>query len=158
MKKLVYASVFLALLTTACKKSSSGSSAAVSANLSGKTFSSAQSQAFYSQSQGLFAMVGYTIGNGDTTVLELDLSSNVTLGSAVSFTSGQTVYYYDTKGNISYTGDQTTGHGTVTINGWDKNNTKVTGTFTGVLLSDFNPNDSLVVTNGQFNVTYIAEP
>lgn len=158
MKKLVYPSVFLILFSTACSKNSNSSTAPVSATFSGKTFAAANSQGFYSHSQHIFLMAGYTINGGDTTAIEFQLSSNVTLGTPVSFTDGQTVEYYDTKNNFDYSGDQTTGHGTVTINTWDSVNYKVTGTFTGVLQSNFAAGDTLVVTNGQFDFKYTLEP
>lgn len=151
-------SILLIGLQTGCKKSSNGSSAAVSASFGSSSFSSQQSQAFYSKSQGLIGIVGYTISGGDTTALELDLSSTITVGTPVSFASGTSVYYYDTKGSISFTGDPTEGHGTVTLTSWDSTNLKLTGTFTGVLQSDLSPTDSVVVSGGQFTVSYLAEP
>ncbi|TDX02410.1 hypothetical protein [Dinghuibacter silviterrae] len=151
--------ILLSTIPTGCKKSSNnGSGSAVSASFSSGSFSSQQSQAFYSKSQAAFVIGGYTIVNGDTSVIELDLTSNVTLNTPVTFANGQSVYYYDSKGTFYFSGDVTSGHGSVTITSWDTTHTKLTGTFTGVLPSTTNASDSLVINNGQFNVTYIAEP
>jgi hypothetical protein len=155
MKKLIYTSVLLLFISTACKKSSSSSSAPVSANLGGKTFTTAQSQGLYYSATNQLTIVGYTIAAGDTSLIELDLDGTATIGTPVSFANGQTVSYTDTKNSFGFTGDQYNGHGSVTITSWDKTNNKISGTFNGVLQDDFNQNDSLVVTNGQFSVGYV---
>jgi hypothetical protein len=154
---ILASTIFLSFIQTGCKKSSNGSGAAISANLGSSSFNSQSDQAFYSKSQGYFVIGGYTISGGDTSVIELDLTSNVTLNTAVSFANGQSVYYYDSKGQFSYSGDASSGHGTVTITKWDTVGLKVSGTFTGVLPSDINASDSLSV-SGTFNVSYVAEP
>lgn len=145
------------LATTSCKKSSSGSSTGVNATLNSTAFHSQQTQAFYSKSQGTFIIVGITIAAADTSVVELDLS-NVPLNHTIDLSSGQTFYYYDTKNSFSYTADPSEGHGAITLTTFDTTNLKVAGNFSGVLQDDFNAADSLKVTGGQFNVSYIPTP
>jgi hypothetical protein len=148
---------FLAFVQVGCKKSSSGSSTGVNATLNNSGFHSQQTLATYSKSQHVFTIVGYSIGSGDTSAFELDLS-NVPLNQAVDLTSGQTMYYYDTKNSFSYTGDPSEGHGTVSLTSFDTVNLKVAGTFSGVLQDDFSAADSLKVSGGQFNLSYVPTP
>lgn len=64
------------------------------------------------------------------------------------------IYLFDTKKNAIYTYFSSNAHGTLTLSTFDKTNKKVVGKFNGVIYNWNGSNDSMVVTNGQFNTTY----
>jgi hypothetical protein len=76
-----------------------------------------------------------------------------------TFQSGLSISYTDNwtvgTGTGSWIGDSAHGHGTLTINLFNKVANVVGGTFSGVLLgTGTNAGDSLVITNGTFNLPF----
>ena len=88
--------------------------------------------------------------------VQLQWNSSV---QAISFNSGLSISYTDSwtvgTGTGNWIGDSTHGHGTLTISLFDKVGKVVGGTFSGVLLgTGTNAGDSLVITNGTFNLPF----
>jgi hypothetical protein len=79
------------------------------------------------------------------------VTSNFQSGLSISYTDNWTVG----TGTGSWIGDAAHGHGTLTINLFDKVSKVVGGTFSGVLLgTGTNAGDSLVITKGTFNLPF----
>jgi hypothetical protein len=90
--------------------------------------------------------------------IQLNWMDSVELNKPFDFSSGASISYTDnwTVGNYgTFVGNSTVGHGTIEVTWWNKTALILTGTFSGVL---YNQNsiqpDSVVVTNGTFNVNY----
>lgn len=64
------------------------------------------------------------------------------------------MYYYDSKANSIYASFATNTHGTLTVSSHDKSAKKLAGNFDGVIYGWQSANDSVVLKNGQFNLTY----
>jgi hypothetical protein len=64
------------------------------------------------------------------------------------------MYYYDSKKNVIYANFASGTHGSLTVDSHDKSSKKVVGKFDGVLYGWTTTNDSVVLKNGAFNITY----
>lgn len=64
------------------------------------------------------------------------------------------MYYYDTKTNLIYASFSANTHGTLTVNSHDKSAKKIAGKFDAVIYGWQSPSDSIVLKNGQFNISY----
>jgi hypothetical protein len=89
----------------------------------------------------------------DSSYLIVSFSDTAKVNTAYTFDAAG-VFYFDAKKNASYTYWTSSAHGTVTVSTFDKTNKKVAGKFTGVLYNWNGTNDSVSITNGQFNTTY----
>jgi hypothetical protein len=150
----VLASCSFLFIATGCKKSNSGSSAALSATISGTAFQPAATQAVYNQSLAYIAIVGAQINSGDTLNFELDIPDTVSLNKVSTFAGGSDMLYMHTKTGIWYDGYNLNAHGSVTVTSWDKTGHKIGGVFNGVLTGG---PDSVAVTNGTFNTAYTLQ-
>ncbi|WP_188928000.1 hypothetical protein [Puia dinghuensis] len=149
----------LFLLTTSCKKSNTNS-AAISANVGGVGFSSSVTTAWYSTDSTIFELGGYSINNHDTVVMSIIIQPPFTLNTAISSNATGfpvAIDYYHLNGKDYYAG-YGTGHASLTVTSLDSTNHKIAGNFTGTLYNTLANNDSVVVTNGNFNTSYIVQP
>ena len=156
--------VFVLLSTTSCKKSSSGSSAGISATLSGSGsgFQAKSTLGAYSQSSGYIAVAGIMPKTNDSLILEVDISDTAKLNTPMSTDNWPTegIYYYAIEAYTDYEAYYGVGKGSITVTSWDQTNHKIAGTFTATMLNQSGQGavDSIIVTNGQFNTSYVVGP
>jgi hypothetical protein len=157
----IVGSFSLVTATVGCKKSSNSSSAsgAITANVSGVSFASSAttSQAVYSSAYRQFDIVGAQIKGGDTTLIDMSWNAATKLNFPIaSDTSLMEISYFDSKTQAAFDGGDLPGHSIITITSWDSTNLKVAGTWSGVMYG-ITATDSIVVTSGTFNTTYIKQ-
>jgi hypothetical protein len=159
MALLVISSAFL-LAVTGCKKSNNNGSGSgtMSASIGGTAWANNYPLvSFYASSGGigLFDIVGLQFKGGDSTSLDLEFSSPITLNLPVnSDTSAFLAAYTDTKTQLNYGVLPGLGSAVLTITAYDSTGHTIAGTFSGVLYNLSTFTDSLVVTNGKFNSTF----
>jgi hypothetical protein len=157
----IIGSFSLVTATVGCKKSnsSSGASGVMTATISGTSFaaSSTTSQAIYSSAYRQFDIIGVQIKSGDTTAIELTWNAAAKVNFPIaSDTSTLETSYFDSKTQASFDGGDLPGHSIITVTSWDSTNLKVAGTWSGVMYG-ITATDSIIVTNGTFNTTYIKQ-
>jgi hypothetical protein len=157
----IIGSFSLVTATVSCKKSnsSSGAGGSITANVAGVNFASSAitSQAIYSSAYRQFDIVGAQIKSGDTAVIELTWNAAAKLNFPIaSDTSTLETSYFDSKTQASFDGGDLPGHSIITVTSWDSTNLKVAGTWSGVMYG-ITGTDSIVVTNGTFDTTYIKQ-
>jgi len=142
------------LFSTSCKKSGGGSSG-ISATINGSGFNPGQTQAV--DLQGGVTIAGMTVSGKDTTGIAVSFSDTITVNKSQDiFNSNNVIVTYLIKG-VSYDSWSDHSHGTLTVTTLDKTGKRVAGTFSGVIYNGFsNSLDSVVVTNGTFNTTYLS--
>jgi len=160
------ASTFALLTASSCKKSSSNpSSGGISATVAGTAFNPAVVQAGYFESANEWYVGGYSIKSNDTSILEVGIfqffpNQNPQFVVGKSFTTDTTSAYVDYFVNgfsgKDYDASNGNGFATFTVTSLDTTAHKIAGTFSGTLYA--NANDSIVVTNGNFNTSYTDEP
>lgn len=91
--------------------------------------------------------------------IEVSWQDSIVVNKAFPLTTGASITYTDnwTVGDYgTYVANGQVGHGTITVTWWNKTSNIVTGTFSGVLYNTTSAApDSLVITNGAFNVNYV---
>lgn len=150
----IFVLIALALsVTTGCSKKSNQTPGTMSASVNGTTFTAGSVIGSYSPLDRMITLVGFSVSVGDTTELSIFVPDSVAVNTPVSFSSGAAVFYYDSKTQGFYDGDEIDGHGSVTLATLDTLTQTVSGSFTGVLISS--TGDSVSVT-GQFNSGYVS--
>jgi hypothetical protein len=157
----IVGSFSLVTATVGCKKSnnSSGAGGSMTASVSGVGFaaSATTTQAIYSAAYRQFDIVGAQIKSGDTTLVELTWNAAAKLNFPIaSDTSTLMTSYFDSKTQASFDGGDLPGHSIITLTSWDSTNLKISGTWSGVMYG-ITGTDSIIVTNGTFNTTYIKQ-
>jgi hypothetical protein len=158
---LVLVSSTFLMAATSCKKSSSGGggSTGLSASVGGTAWAVTYPvQAEFVSSAGQFGILGLQTKAGDSTVFTIGFTSPVTLNKAFNSDSLFTISidYSDLKTSVDYLGAYGSGHSVLTITSYDSTGHKIGGTFSGVLYNT-GGTDSLVITNGSFNTSFIAQ-
>lgn len=156
------ASIFLAI--PACKKSNSNPSAAsgsTSASLNGTA-----TQFTYTQGVELkgiqIGVTGYNLVNSDTVYFGVYVPDSARLNVPYGITAWSNIQYWDRNHTFEYDSwlAYPMDHGNVTLTSWDKSAKTIAGSFEGVLYTSVGlgnwANDSLVITNGKFNASYIS--
>jgi hypothetical protein len=130
---LVIPAVFL-LATIGCNKSNGGSSS-VTARINGTAWAAniPETGALITTTSQLI-VGGIQFKNGDSTEITLTFPSTA---------------------NTAYDGGVRAGHSTITVTSYDSAGGKVSGTFNGVLYNTSGGSDSLIITDGTFNTTFI---
>lgn len=157
------ASIFLTL--PACKKSNSNPAAATgstSASLNGTATPFTYTQGV--EIKGIqIGVTGYNLVNSDTVYFGVSVPDSARLNVPYGITAWSNLQYWDRNHTFEYDSwlAYPMDHGNVTLTSWDKNAKTIAGTFEGVLytsvgLGNF-ANDSLVITNGKFNASYITK-
>ena len=153
------------LMTASCKKSnSSPNNGPFTAEVSDTTVRPTLTTAVYSQFYQTFAIAGLVVGTKDTAILNLNfIPSNYTIG--VTASSDSNVLYVEyTDANYTYdwvAGNASAGTALLTITAWDTTAKTMSGTFSGHLYNNMPTSaydtDSVILTNGKFNVTYTLD-
>jgi len=141
--------------STSCKKSNSGSNG-ISATINGSGFNPSQTQA--ADLQGTIGVAGITVSGTDTLGISVSFNDTISVNKAQDiFTSDNVIVIYKKK-SVQYDSWSDWSHGTLTVTTLDKANKKVAGTFSGVIYLSYNNigKDSIVITNGTFNTTYLS--
>lgn len=149
---LIATIAFSLVVATSCKKSNSGSSAAVTATVGGTAFTPATSAAAYATVSKYFDIAGYTAKGTDTTLLDVSFSAPVTVNKVLGPADGVFVQY--TSSGKSYISGQAWG-AALTVTSLDTVNHKIAGNFTATVYNLSNGSDSLMLTNGKFSSSYI---
>lgn len=159
MVLVVITSAFL-LASSGCKKSSNngGGSGSMSATIGGTAWANSYPLiGLYATSSGigLFDIIGLQFKSGDSTTLDLEFVSPITLNQPVnSDTSAFIAAYTDSKTQAGYGVLPGLGSAVLTITSYDSTVHTIGGTFNGVLYNLSTFTDSIVVTNGKFNSSY----
>lgn len=156
----------LLLTATACKKSNSNSAsnAAFSATIHDTAWQSTYGVGVYYQSVGTMQIQGVSSKiKDDSTVLDVAFGPVQVNQPVVTGVTGMDVAYYDQQ-NTFYWGagnGQAPGTCTLVVTSFDTVNHKIAGTISGSLYNAMlgaSPTDSILLTNGRFNVSYIIIP
>lgn len=155
MKNLSLSLLSVAILalisTTACKKSKDSGSSGLSATINGAAYQPSQVTGIYAQ--GDITIAGVQVQGGDSLLLALDIPDTAHVNNPIDLYSGG-ITYTKWKSKNTYEYNFNGSHGYTTLTSWDKTGKKIAGKFSGVIYSVTNSNDSIVVTNGQFNTSY----
>ena len=91
----------------------------------------------------------------DSFQLSVSITNKATVNTTLT-NKNDDVYirYYNLKGYPTYSSAARDGHAMLTLTTIDKTNKKLAGSFSGVLYKHAADVDSLVVTNGQINISY----
>jgi hypothetical protein len=158
---------------TSCKKSSNNnnpSGQSMSASISGNNnFSATSFYGVHSISGGVLDLVGYKVANGDTTALTLAVWDSVSVGVTDTLCLWGWAEYgafttASAQSGLPWQENNVLGAGTLSISAWDTTTHNISGTFSGTLYQWVTPTngtpteDSLMMTNGKFNLTYTDVP
>jgi hypothetical protein len=156
MRRYFFVGVSCALgfvLWSSCSKGSNNQSSvgSMSATVGSTSFKPQNITVGYDVTRRMIEILGYSITAGDTTQLTILVPDTAALNTPFPFTSGSSLSWYDSKVDF-YSGDEIFGHGSVTLNTLDTLTQMVSGTFNGTL--EGTTGDTIVVSNGAFNVVY----
>jgi hypothetical protein len=150
--RLLSVAVFAFVAAPACKKDKdSGDSGKFSATINGTAWQPSKAGAFYENN--FVTIDGLQVQLNDSLALSLDIPDTAHVNIPISFAEGK-LTYTKSKSSSIYISWGNSSHGFTILSNWDKTNKKVAGKLSGVVYSIFNPGDSIVITNGQFNITY----
>jgi len=155
LSTIAIATLFFA---SSCKKDNNNTpSAGVSASVSGTAFTSAQAAGLYYSTYGFVEIVGYKISGSDSSAIYIQFNDTTNLNKPtdIGYYSNNGEVVWTDKGNV-YDSWNDNSHGTMTVTAFDKTNKKLTGTFSGVFYAS-SGQDSVKVTSGTFNSTYISQ-
>ena len=148
---LLTVAILAIVSVVACKKSKDGNSSGLSATINGASYQSASTTGIYTQ--GYINIAGVQFQAGDTLFLSLEIPDTAHVNNPIDMYSGR-ITYTKVKSQTTYEYNFNGSHGFTTLTSWDKTNKTIAGKFSGVIYSDSNTKDSIVVANGQFNTTY----
>jgi hypothetical protein len=144
-----------------CKKSNSSSNGSFTATVNGTAWvSNIPETGALITITNIFDLGGIQYKNGDSTAIGLTFSSLSQFSQPINSTDSAAqidVTYVDIKARTQYDGGLLTGHSTITITSYDSLAGKIAGTFSGVLYNISGGSDSLVITNGIFNTTFVPD-
>jgi hypothetical protein len=149
--RLLSVAAFIVVAAIACKKDKDDSNGKFSATINGTAFQPSTAGAV--DEYDYITISGVQGQSGDSVWLSLDIPDTAHVNTPISFEDGR-VEYATTKNSALYYSSGNGSHGSTTISSWDKTNKKITGKFSGVVYPVFNATDSIVITNGQFNINY----
>lgn len=149
--RLLTVAALALIATVSCKKDKDSNSGALSATINGAAYSPSVVAGVYSS--GYITINGLQIQSGDSLLLSLDIPDTAHVNNSIDLYSGG-ITYTKWKSKNTYTYNFNGSHGATILTSFDKTNKKVAGTFSGVIYSITNSNDSVVVTNGKFNTSY----
>jgi hypothetical protein len=149
----------LSIGITSCSKGGGGGSVnGITATVGTSGFTPATSVAFYTESGAMWEVGGYTIKSGDTIALVVSIPYPVTVNSKMTTSNAAIGIEYYISGSKDYVAGPGWGSASLTVTSLDSTGHKIAGNFTGTLYNTMNSNDSIKVTNGQFNTSYLVEP
>ena len=123
-----------------------------SATINGASFLPSYANAFHEYE--VINIYGIMPKATDSFQLSVSIPDTATVNTTLTTNDDVYIRYVSVKGYPTYSSAARTGHGTVTLTTVDKTNKKLAGSFSGVLYKHAADVDSLVVTNGQFNIFY----
>jgi len=141
----------------ACKKNNGGASInSASAIIGSAAFQSTQTVGVDNRSNHSFELNATQLKTGDTSAIDLFFPDTVKLNKAYTLDNDLFyVGYVTSKGQKFYFPDYFSPIGTLTVTSIDKSAHIVAGTFSGHFLAS--STDSVVITNGKFNISYILQ-
>lgn len=158
----------LFVVIAGCKKSNSSSTGGgtLSATLTpgnvatGFAFQPSLTVGTLSQSVSTIFITSLQIKSGDSLLLQVGFVDTARVNVAYPISGGLTgMNYSDALTGFFYIADQSAGSGSVTLTTIDTVGHKAVGTFSGTMVGNNGlNNDTLIVTNGQFNSTYTVGP
>ncbi|HET6256151.1 MAG TPA: hypothetical protein VFE32_18890 [Puia sp.] len=146
------------LLATSCKKSSNGSNASFTATVNGTAWAANIPETGELISAG-FELGGIQYKGGDSTAIALGFSAYSKFSQPLNSSDSADmvdISYVDLKTRTAYDGGIVAGHSTITITSYDSLAGKIAGTFSGVLYNISGGSDSMSITNGIFNTTFVS--
>jgi hypothetical protein len=155
------------LITASCKKSnSSSSSGAISVSIHDSSFQSQgqYSNGLFSTNLGAYTLTGVVTTKTDTDVFQVIIGLPIQVNVPVNTdTVGTYIAYFDQNATFDWqAGGAGGGTAIYTVTSLDTVNHKIAGTFSGSLYDMLNTSgitiDSVVMTNGKFNLSYTVTP
>jgi hypothetical protein len=155
MSLTLVATALTIVIGTGCKKSNdNGGSGSVTASVGTTSFSGSKTQGIYSTSAGEIGIASYNIQNKDTSGFILTIPYHSVVGKAfTSDTTNLEIDYVNPSG-AGYAAFSFLGHASMTINQLDTVGHKINGVFTATAYNETNANDSVVISNGKFSLSY----
>lgn len=147
---------------TSCSKNNSGSvndAGSFSATVSGTAYQSVVAGGEQVSSANLFFLAGEAVISGDTVELSITMQDSIALNTAIPFDGYLTTLTYENlKTGLVYISESASSTpGSVTITSYSSAGQQIGGTFSGTIYNQSNVADSLVVTNGKFNINYALD-
>jgi hypothetical protein len=148
------------LATTGCKKSNSSSSGNFTATINGTSWvSNIPETGELISSAAIFELGGIQYKNGDSTAIALTFSAHAHFGNPLNSTDSTELVdlgYVDLKTKTAYDGGTIAGHSIITITSYDSVAGKIDGQFSGVVYNISGGSDSLIISGGIFNTTFVS--
>jgi hypothetical protein len=146
------------VIISGCKKTvttTQTSQGTLSAVVGGSNYTASIVIGAYSSTYDVFAIAGYLPNGNDTSILQVNLPLSVPVNFPFNTdTAFAGIVYTQNNGAVEFDAEGGLGHAVIDILSWDSTNHKISGTFSGTLYQDTNPNDSVIITNGIFNTSY----
>jgi hypothetical protein len=148
------------LAASSCKKSSTGSSGQFSATINGSNWvGNIPETGELIAPAGIFELGGIQDKNGDSTAIALTFSAHAHFGNPLNSTDSMGLVdlgYVDLKTKTAYDGGSIAGHSIITITNYDSVAGKIDGQFSGVVYNISGGSDSLIISGGIFNTTFVG--
>jgi hypothetical protein len=148
-----------------CKKSNSNPSSttsSTSATINGTATQFTYTKGFEVKGDEI-GVAGYNLAGADTIFFSITVPDSARVNAPYGIHGDADIQYWDKAGQFDYTSSfaYTSTHGNVTLTSWDKSGKTIAGIFSGVIYSTVGlgnwSNDSLIITNGKFNASYISQ-
>ncbi|MFL5746231.1 MAG: hypothetical protein ACJ751_16270 [Niastella sp.] len=124
-----------------------------SATINGESFLPTYANAFHEYE--VINIYGIMPKATDSFQLSVSIPDTATVNTTLTAKNDDVyIRYVNFKGYTTYSSAARTGHATLTLTTIDKTNKRLAGNFSGVLYKQAADVDSLVITNGQFNISY----
>jgi hypothetical protein len=151
---------FSLLAAIGCKKSNNSSSGNFTATIGGTNWvSNIPETGELISSAGIFELGGIQYKNGDSTAIALTFSAHAHFGNPLNSTDSTGLVdlgYVDLKTKTAYDGGSIAGHSIITITNYDSVAGKIDGQFSGVVYNISGGSDSLIISGGIFNTTFVG--
>lgn len=147
---------------TGCSKNngnSASSGAVFTATVNGKDFVPTVAGGDDVTSGNFFYIAGNQVSAADTIILSISMPDNPALNMAIPFDGSNTVMAYEDikTGTVFSNNGMSSPPGSITVTSLSPPTNQIAGTFSGTLYSQSNASDSMVVTNGKFDVSYTIQ-
>lgn len=148
-------------IVTGCKKNSSGPAATgVSATLSGAAWQSNVTSAAHSTLLVGTTITSLQIKGTDSSAIIVTVADAIRVGETTAITQANVFQYFPKYNNwnssYGFNLPPVSGHGTITLTARDTIARTIAGTYAGVAYNS--SGDSIIVSRGSFNASYIMTP
>lgn len=151
---------FSLLGAAGCKKSNTSSSGNFTATIDGTNWvANIPETGELISSAAIFELGGIQYKDGDSTAIALTFSAHAHFDNPLNSTDSTEsvdLAYVDLKTKTAYDGGTIAGHSIITITSYDSIGGKIDGQFSGVVYNISGGSDSLIISGGIFNTTFVS--